>query len=184
MNANYDDVPEADAICNKDYSKGNIKGWTFCFLAFCPLHGHCYGFHVINGAEGRKDPFHALLKYKPTAPKIAIYDFGCQFSEFGENREPGYFADTEFYTDVFHGANHSCPYAFQCQSIEKKRCYNTSVCEQFNRYFNLIKKTGRSLRLSRFMLYSQFMIHQYNLDRTEYNNKKKRKLIDRVGPQQ
>lgn len=122
------------------------------------------------------------MKYLPNAPDILIYDFACQLSEFATNREPKHFENTEFYHDVFHSVNHVCPYAFQCQSIEKQRCYNTSVCEQFNRYFNLIQKTGRSLRMSRFALFAQHMIYEYNKDRNEFCNRKRKGLKVRCGP--
>lgn len=168
--------------CSKKFSKIGVRGWTFCFLIFCPKHGHAYGLHVINGAEGRKDAFYALLKYLPKAPRLIFYDFACQLSEYCINREPGFFGKTEFFHDVFHAANHKCPYAFQCSSIEDKRCYNTSCAEQFNRYFNTIKKTGRCLRLSRFMLFAQHMIYMYNLGRTKFCEKRESTIRDRVEP--
>jgi len=36
----------------------------FVFLWFCPAHGHCYGFHVIVGSDGRKDPANSLYAYQ------------------------------------------------------------------------------------------------------------------------
>ncbi len=27
------------------------------FFVFCPIHGHCWGFHIIEGSEGRRDFF-------------------------------------------------------------------------------------------------------------------------------
>ena len=55
----------------------------FCYvLVVCPVHGHCYGFHIISGGEGRKDPFSSLYKYKLTAPDELFYDFACQLKEY------------------------------------------------------------------------------------------------------
>ena len=33
-----------------------------------------YGFHIISGSEGRKDPFSSLYKYKPHAPSFMTLD--------------------------------------------------------------------------------------------------------------
>ena len=38
------------------------------FLWFCPSHGHCYGFRIGNGSEGRKDAANSLLTHLPEAP--------------------------------------------------------------------------------------------------------------------
>ena len=180
--ANYDDRFEDGEPCSKYYKKANRYGSGFCFLFVCPKHGHSYGFHLVNGAEGRKDPFSALLKYLPKAPRLLFYDFACQLSEYALNREPEYFSRTEFFHDIFHSVNHSCPYAFQCESIADKRCINTSAAEQFNSYFVLIKKTASCLKLSRFMLYAQHMIYLYNLDRTRTCLSRTEDLHRRVKP--
>lgn len=176
-----DDKDEAgEETCEKYFKKG--FGWSYCFLFFCPKHGHCYGFHLISGAEGRKDPFSALVKYLPVAPRIIFYDYACQLSEYAFNREPEYFRNTEFFHDIFHGVNHKCPYAFQCGAIADKRCYNTSCAEQFNSYFVKIKATGKCLRMSRFMLYAQHMMYLWNLDRTKRSMEDQKTLRDRVQP--
>lgn len=166
--------------CTKIFKKG--RGWSYCFIFFCPKHGHSYGFHIVSGAEGRRDPFYALMKYLPKAPRIIFYDFACQFSEYCLNREPGYFGRTEFFHDIFHGVNHKCPYAFTCESLENKRCFNTSCAEQFNSYFVKIKSTGRCLRLARFMLYAQHMIYLWNKDRTAKCVQDEANLRRRVQP--
>ena len=61
-------------------------GQIYMFLFFCPLHGHCYGFHIIDGAEGRKDPMQTLFKYLLEA-EIIFYDYACQLEEYSMNRE-------------------------------------------------------------------------------------------------
>lgn len=183
FSANLDDKDDGGPDpCTKNFKKG--RNWSYCFLFFCPKHGHCYGFHLILGAEGRKDPFSALLKYLPTAPRIIFYDFACQFSEYCLNREPGYFSKTEFFHDIFHSVNHTCPYAYTCESVENKRCFNTSCAEQFNSYFVKIKSTGRCLKLHRFMLYAQHMMYLWNKDRTARFYEQNRTLLNRVQPKE
>lgn len=180
VNKIHDDLPGLENRCSKQYPRVPASGWTYCFLFFCPLHGHCYGFHLIQGSEGRKDPFYAIYKYMPKAPKIVFYDFACSLSEYSLNREPEFFFKTEMFHDVFHGANHKCDFAFHCASIEKKRCFNTACAEQFNRYINKIKPTGRCLRLNRFVMYMQYMIYLYNVDKTKKCLSEKRLLKNRV----
>ena len=77
-NKNYDDVPWVDEICKKKFPTVSYGVYGYIFLWFCPIHGHCYGFHLISGGEGRKDPFSSLFKYKPHAPPDIFYDFACQ----------------------------------------------------------------------------------------------------------
>ena len=80
--SNYDDHPIADGVCQKKYPLVSYGGYSYMLLWFCPVHGHSYGFHIISGSEGRKDPFSSLYKYKPNAPQELYYDFACQLSEF------------------------------------------------------------------------------------------------------
>ena len=87
---NYDDLPGVDEACRKKYPNVSYGGYGYIFCWFCPIHGHCYGFHLIDGGEGRKDPFSSLLKYLPTAPQDIFYDFACKYSECCLNRYPKY----------------------------------------------------------------------------------------------
>ena len=71
---NFDDAPTVDEPCTKNYPGVSFGGYGYVFLWFCPIHGHSYGFNLIAGGEGRKDPFSSLFKYKPTAPDEIFYD--------------------------------------------------------------------------------------------------------------
>ena len=86
--ANYDEQPLVDGVCNKKFPRVQIAGFGYLFLWFCPIHGHAYGFHLIQGGEGCKDPFASLYKYLETPPKDVFYDFVCQLPEYCLNREP------------------------------------------------------------------------------------------------
>ena len=50
-NALFDDRPEVDDLCSKLFPKVSCAGFGYMFLWFCPIHGHCYGFHLISGGE-------------------------------------------------------------------------------------------------------------------------------------
>ena len=102
---NYDDIPVVHDPGTKNYSGVSTAGFGYMFLWFCPIHGHCYGFHLIagGGGEERRDPFSSLFKYKKTMPKELFYDFACQL-----NREPELFKNTRFRHDMFHALGHLC----------------------------------------------------------------------------
>ncbi len=134
-------------------------------LMFCPIHGHLYGFHLIYGAEGRKDAFAAIYKYKPTAPKEFFYDFACNLSEYCLNREPRFFCCTRFWMDLFHGVTHKCGKAFKSQRVAALKGVNTEICEQFNSYLQCIKYTGSHLSQPNLMLFTQFMGYLWNKDK-------------------
>ena len=153
--------------CTKYYPKVSFGGWGYMFFFFCPIHGHCYGFHLIDGAEGRKDPFSALYKYKPSPPKELFYDFVCQFQEYSLNREPDFFKWVRVWHDLFHGCNHTCVPCFKSSRVLGLRENNTEICEQFNSYLKSIKFTGSHLSQTHLMLFVQFMGYMWNRDKTE-----------------
>ena len=70
---NYDDVPGVEQLCKK-FPSVSYGSYGYLFLWLCPIHWHCYGFHLIAGCEGRKDPFSSLFEYLPTAPKEIFCD--------------------------------------------------------------------------------------------------------------
>ena len=115
--------------CRKKYPMVSFGGYSYILLWFCPLHGHSYGFHLIDGAEGRKDPFCSLLKYKEEMPEELYYDFACSLSEYCLNREPDLFKNTRFWHDLFHAIGHrvgvpSAGYFFSSGSP----CKSTHFC--------------------------------------------------------
>ena len=93
-----DDVTESG--CSKNYPKVSSGRFAHSFLWFCPIHGHCYGFHLTDGAEGRKDPFASLVKYLEVQREEIFYDFLCSLSEYSLNREPDLFKHSRFWHDL------------------------------------------------------------------------------------
>ena len=128
----YDDDSIVDERCSKKFPSVSYDGYSYMFLWFCPTHGHCYGFHLISGAEGRKDPFSSLYKYKPEAPEELFYDFACQLNEYCLNRVPEYFRDIRFWHDLFHGVTHKCGKNFKSTRVCGMSGVNSEICEQFN----------------------------------------------------
>ena len=76
---NYDDNPSVEDHCNKYYPDVSFGGYGYMFLWFCPIHGHSYGFHLINSAEGRKDPFSSIYKYMEKPPKHIFMTLHASF---------------------------------------------------------------------------------------------------------
>ena len=163
---NYDDQPHVDDICQKKFPRVSYGGFGYIFLWFCPIHGHCYGFHIISGSEGRKDPFSYLFKYLPKPPTDIFYDFACQFSEYCLNREPQYFRCTRFWHDLFHGITHKCGECFKSSRIKGMSGINSEICEQFNSHLQCIKYTGSHLSQGHFMFFVQFLIYLWNVEKT------------------
>ena len=157
----------ASSTCSKTYPQVSYGGFAHTLLWFCPIHGHCYGFHVIQGSEGRKDPFSSMFKYMPEAPEEVFYDFACSLSEYCLNREPHFFRDTRFWHDVFHGFSHKCSKSFCSSRIRSLRHVNSEICEQFNAYIQCIKYTASHLSQSHFTFFLQFFIHLWNYSKTE-----------------
>ena len=164
---NFDDNPLVDKQCTKNYPGVSHGGYGYMFVYFCPIHGHSYGFHLINGSEGRKDAFAALYKYKEKMPQHLFYDFACQLSEYCLNREPQLFADTKFWHDLFHSITHVCGKNFKSVRIEGLEGINTEICEQFNGFLQCIKYTGSHLSQEHFMFFVQFFLYIFNKQKSE-----------------
>ena len=105
------------------------------FIWFCPIHGHMYGFHLIDAAEGRKDLFSSLFKYKEEMPDDIFYDFTCSLSEYCLNRAPSLFANICFWHDLFHSVRHVCGENFKSKHVQGLKGLNTEICEKVNVYF-------------------------------------------------
>ena len=159
--SDYDDRPNT-GVCSKMYPMLG-KGSTFMFCWICPSHGHCYGFQMISGSEGRKDPCYSLYCYKEKAPENIFYDFACGLEEYCLNREAGYFHDSMFYHDLFHGYKHKCSTVYHSGRINGLHSINTSICEQFNAYMQCIKATAKHMSQVHFMFFTQFFIHRWNV---------------------
>ena len=161
----FDDKPHTDK-CTKDYVKVSKKGFSHCFLWFCPIHGHAYGFHIIHSSEGRKDPFASLYKYMPKAPNHVFYDFACSLSEYCLNREPQFFSQTRFWHDLFHSFVHLCGKMFRSRRLPFLNV-NSEIAEQYNSFIQCIKYTGSHLSQSKFCFLMQFCMYWWNLRKTE-----------------
>ena len=162
-------------LCRKLYQDTSKSGITFLFAWFDPLHGHCYGFHVITTSEGRKDPFASIYLYKKDPPDAVYYDFSCQLEEYCLNREPHFWRECRFFHDIFHGFSHKCPYVYNARRVPAiDRGVNSEICEQFNSYLKKIKSSARGMNQSHFMFYVQFFIHKWNQLKSKTLLKEKR----------
>ena len=158
--------PRRDQDCRKVYPTVSHGGYSYILLWFCPIHGHSYGFHIIDGAEGPKDVFSSLLKYKEDMPQELFYDNACHLSEYCLNREPALFEDTRFWHDLFHAIAHLCGINFKSTRVEGFGGINTEICEQVNSYLQAIKYTGTHLSQDHFVFFLQFFLYLLNNDKT------------------
>ena len=152
----------SNEACTKKYPQVAKSGSTFLFLWFCPLHGHCYGGHIVNGSEGRKDPACSLYNHLEVAPEIIYYNFACSLEEYCMNREAGYFKNKQFFYDIFHGYNHTCSKIYSSKNLIHLNSVNSSICEQFNSYLQCIKSSAKQMSQEHFMFFLQYMIRLWN----------------------
>ena len=164
-NSMYDEMP-AGTYCRKHYGKVKSSAPAYIMFFFCPTHGHCYGGHIIDGKEGRKDPSCALYTHMQNAPKILFYDFACSLEEYNLNRESGFWHGTRLYHDIFHGYSHVCSSVFKLNKVlHGLEGLNTSICEQFNAYIKRIKPSAEHMGQQKFVFYVQYYIHLWNRDK-------------------
>ena len=67
--ANYDDIPVVHDPCTKNYPGVITAGFGYMFLWFCPIHGHCYGFHLIAGGREEGTHFHLFSNTRRQCPR-------------------------------------------------------------------------------------------------------------------
>ena len=166
--------------CSKKYPMVTRGGYSNIFLFLCPVHGHCYGFHIIPGSEGRKDPFAALPKYKQDPPEHLFYDFACQFSEYALNRCEHYFKNCRCWHDLLHSFNHKCGDVFKYIRMPGIVA-NTEICEQFNSYLQRFKWTATHLSQERFCFMLQYAIYKWNTKQTKLIEEKKAKIANSLS---
>ena len=162
----HDDTPDHEQ-CSKRYPQISYGGYSYVFFWFCPLHGHCYGYHLISGSEGRKDPYSALYKYCETIPQEIFYDFSCSLSEYALNRAPELFKETRFFHDIFHGFSHKCSVCFKASRLCALGEVNSEICEQFNAFLKCIKRSATHLSQSHFCFFVQMFIWIWNCRKTD-----------------
>ncbi|MDA8031990.1 MAG: hypothetical protein MPK62_12885, partial [Alphaproteobacteria bacterium] len=160
-------------FCLQKFSGVSYGGYGYMFIWFCPIHGHTYGFHLINKAEGRRDPFCSLYKFLEDMPKHIFYDFACSLSEYALNRAPELFRFTRFWHDLFHAIGHKCGMNFKSGRIDGLEGINTEICEQVNSFLQCIKFTGSHLSQEHFMFFTQFFLFLLNKDKTKKYNQMK-----------
>ena len=154
-------------LCRKDFPRVSKHGWSHLFLWFCAKHEHCYGYHIISGSEGRKDPFASAYQYMENAPDHIWYDFSCSLCEYALNREPHFFRETRFWLDEFHSYHHTCGDNHKSQRVADVPHPNTSVCEQFNSYLKNFLYFQTHQTQSHFTFFLQFFIHVWNKRKTK-----------------
>lgn len=106
-------------------------------MVFWCRHSFCVGFHTIPIAEGHNDVFSRLYCYWPVAPKLVVYDFGCQLAPYSWAREAEFFRNTRFAVDQFHYSGHSkcsraCSATYAMQYNPNMQVVNTSAAEVGN----------------------------------------------------
>ena len=147
--------------CNHAFHGGGGKtGGVFTW--FCE-HGVCYGFYMIQAAEGRNEAFSFLTKFFVEAPRIVVYDFACALQEYCLNRAPEFFKGTLFVVDKFHWGGHSsCARSYSPFLYSRLRSVNTSIAEQCNAALKMIRSSTSRMAQVSFMLVVRFFLDAWN----------------------
>ena len=90
--------------------------------------------------------------------RYSIVQFCCSLSEYTHSRESGYFQNTRFDHDVFHGFTHKCTPAFRCDKLRGFKAVSSSICEQFNSFIQNVETSSKLMSQCHFSLYLQFFI--------------------------
>ena len=126
--------------------------------------------HLINKAEGCRDPFCSLYKFLEHIPKHIFYDFTCSLSEYALNRALELFRFTRFWHDLFHAIGQKCGMNFKSSRVDGLEGINTEIFEQVNSYLQCIKFIGSHLSQEHFMFFTQFFFYLLNKDKTKKYN--------------
>ena len=155
---NYNDNCQVDKPCTKLYPLTACGRFCYMFLFFCPVYGHSYGFYLIDGWEGCKNPFCALYKYIPKLSEGMFYDNACQLSEYALNRESGLFLNTRLWHDLFHSITHLCGSNFKSSRLTGLHGINTEICEQVNSYLQCVKYAASHLSQEHFVFFTVLFV--------------------------
>ena len=122
---------------------------------------------MLSSSEGRKDPMYSLYLYLKKPPDVIMYDNCCQLDEYTRNRESGFFKNTKFFHDVFHGFAHKCPDNFRSSRLSQYKHIDSEICEQFNSFVQSLKKSSGQMSQTTFTFCLQHFIYVWNLKKRE-----------------
>ena len=165
-----DTKPGPQFQCRKFYQTQTLGTWGI-FLMFCE-HSHCYGFHDILHAEGRRDAF-MVLRNLANKPKVVVYDFACQLEEYCMARDPFYFKDVVFLIDKFHHFNHTCCPMYKMSNYPHLSTVNSVVCEQANSHIKgAMVHQGKKMKGPLFYLTLLVQIARWNFNKDAASEKR------------
>jgi hypothetical protein len=151
---------ESTPCRHESFARGRRTGGIFTW--FCE-HGVCYGFHVIEKAEGRNEPFSFLTCYLKEAPKVVVYDFACALEEYCRNREPVFFKFTRFIVDQFHWPGHpACAPSYDIRLYPSLATVNSVVAEQNNSALAKVKASVTRMSQGPFMTLLRLFTNNWN----------------------
>ena len=163
---NYDECPQVDHMCTKNFPTVSFVGYGYPFLSL----SHTWALLWVPSyiwEEGRKDPFSVMFKYMETPAEELFFNFACGLSKHCLNRESEFFKNTDFWHDIFHFINHTCGINFKSGRVLGLEGINSEICEEVNLYLQCVKYTSSHLSQEHFMFFIQFFLYLLNKDKTE-----------------
>ena len=143
----------------------------------CCMHSICYGFHLMETPEGRKDFFYVLYKYwskEKIDSTTFIYDFFCSALEYMLNREPLLFQNIWGKIDKFHSGSHKCSELYDIRKyLNQKATGNTSIMESLNSFLSHFKSQTAYMKQETFIKFLKVILGFRNyFINTKLQNKK------------
>lgn len=158
---------ESKSDCRHAFHKGPARTGGI-FTWFCE-HGVCYGFYILNRAEGRDEAFSFLTTHFEEAPETVVYDFACALQEYCLNRAPQFFKHTRFVVDRFHWLGHkSCAAGYNMAWYPSLRFTNSSIAEQCNAALKRVKASVTRMSQVPFMLSLRLFLDVWNRKKIEF----------------
>jgi hypothetical protein len=150
--------------CAKQYNQGASCA-PGVVLFYCVKHECCIGFVVLDRPESPKLVYEILMTRFKEAPKIVIYDNGCNLQEYVLNRTPILAQNMRILVDGFHYQSHvNCAPTFDTHAhppLTNK--LNTSLFEQRNSRLAPLKNTAPLLNIRTFLTFLRYAVGSTNI---------------------
>ena len=143
------------------------QGVIICYVCLCPIHGHCYWYHIIDGVECRKDPFYLLLHGEWSSWNLLWFCMQPRWIFVKQD----FWCNTRFWHDIFHSYGHLCGNNYKPTRIESFRCINMSSL------ILLFYVSCTWLHNHILLFFLQFFIAIWNKKKTALYISKKQKII-------
>jgi len=143
---------------HKESSQHLVPGLT---LGWCLDCGICIMLSVMVDAESPRTVFELFYTRCSKAPELICYDNGCNLEHYCRNREPEFFAGTDFYVDAFHASGHdTCSREYNTSYFPVVQ--NSSLAESQNAVMRSCESSSSYMNQKKFLWSIRYSLHRLN----------------------